>query len=151
MGNQREIRQTSPRNGFGVTLCVRVGRGAEAKHLIDDQNLIARFYSYFCPAGEPIEIPNMDSACNIRQDASDRDYIAIQSGGKMWCGYEKFVAHVRLLAPALEDAQFFVADEEDYIDEFLIVDGELRYKRVQQGFCPDLEEYLLSRDADSNA
>lgn len=88
-------------------------------------------------------MPNLDSACMISQGAIDSDCITIQSGGKMWCGYEKFVVHVRSLAPMLENAQFFVADEEYYIDEFLIVHGELHYKRVQQGFIPDLEEYLL--------
>ena len=145
MGNQREIRQTSPRSGLGALLCVRVGRGADVKRLIDDWNQAARFYTYFFPAGEPFEMLNMDFACSIRQDALDRDYLVVQSGGKMYCGYENFVTHIRMLAPMLEDAQFFVADEEDYIDEFLVVDGELRYERVHQGSSPYLEEYLSSR------
>ncbi len=63
----------------------------------------------------------------------------------MWCGYENFVAHMQMLSPMLENAQSFVADEEDYIDEFLVVESELRYKRVQQGFRPDLEDYLSTR------
>jgi len=62
----------------------------------------------------------------------------------MWCGYENFVVHIGTLASSLEDARFYVGDEEDYIDEFLVVEGELRYKRVHQGYWLDLEGYLAT-------
>jgi hypothetical protein len=145
MGNQREIRQVLPRSGLGAILRVRAGQGAHVKNLIGTSRARGNFYTYFCPAGEPIEIPNMDTSLDLRRDASEHDHVAIQSGGKMWCGYERFVAHVGHLAPLLEDAQFFVGDEEDYIDEFMLIDGQLRYRRVHQGGWWDLEDFLTSR------
>lgn len=150
MGNQREVRQVSPRSGLGVILLVRVGLATDAKRLVDTLEQQS-CYMHFCPAREPIEIPNLDSTFDIRQSPSDRDHIAIQSGGKMWCGYENFIDHVRSLAPLLEDAQFFVGDEEDYIDEFSIVDGKLLYKRVHQGFWWGLAAFLSSRGVTPDA
>jgi len=145
MGNQREIRQVAPRTGLGVIVPVRDGHSDQVESIIKTSKERGSFYTYFCPADEPIEIANMDFEPDIRQPPSEYDHVAIQSGGKMRCGYEQFVDHVRELAPHLEDAHFFVGDEEDYIDEFLLKGGQLHYTRVHQGFWWDLEDFLAPR------
>ena len=115
MGNQREIRQVSPREGLGVVLPVRAGRAAEVIRLLGDADERFRFYIHFYPAGAKIEFNNLDGA-DVAVGAQPSDHIIIQSGGKMWCGYDTFVERVRALAPHLEDGLFYVGDEEDYID-----------------------------------
>jgi len=122
----------------------------EAKELAETAEHRGRFYTYFCPAGEPVEIPNMDGPA-VCIGPSKRDYVVIQSGGKMWCGYEAFIEHTRPLGPHLEDALFFVADEEDYIDEFLIEGGRLKYQRVLQGAAWNLNRFLTERYAMQDA
>ena len=73
------------------------------------------------------------------------DCVAIQSGGKMWCGYVAFVGRVRELAPHLADALFYVGDEEDYIDEFRLSGGVLEYRRVHSGYYLPVRNFLRSR------
>ena len=60
----------------------------------------------------------------------------------MWCGYDAFVSRVRMLATHVEDALFYIGDEEDYIDEFRLSAGELFYRRVHSGGWRLLEEFL---------
>jgi hypothetical protein len=146
MGNQREIRQASPRSGLGVAIPVRIGHSTDAKELAETQEHRGLFYTYFCPAGEPIEILNMDGP-TVCLGPFNRDYVVIQSGGKMWCGYAEFIERIRSLCPHLEDALFFVADEENYIDEFLIKDGRLQYQRLLQGAAWNLTSFLAERHA----
>jgi hypothetical protein len=105
VGNQREIRQVSPREGRGVVIPIQVGHSGEVRRLLGDVNQQCRFYTCFRPAGEPIEFPNMDGPAVVLGSQS-RDHAVIQSGGKMWCGYEAFVDHVRALATHLDDATF---------------------------------------------
>jgi hypothetical protein len=144
VGNQREIRQVSPRHGLGVVIPVVTRRIVEVKQLLGDDAEQCRFYTYFCPAGEPIHIANLDGP-DIQLPAQARDHITIQSGGKMWCGYEEFVARVRSLAPHLGNTLFFVGDELDYIDEFRLSDGQLLYRRVVQGYWWPVDDYIRSR------
>jgi hypothetical protein len=111
-----------------------------------------KFYSYIVPAGESDRVQNMDGP--VGQDEAlvpaDVARVVIQSGGKMWCGYDNFVEHVRALSPLVQDAVFYVGDEEDYIDEFLIHAGALNHRRVHQGYWRDVEDYLASaRPAES--
>jgi hypothetical protein len=148
VGNQREIRQVSPREGRGVVIPVQVGHSGEVRRLWGDVNQQCRFYTYFRPAGEPIEFPNMDGPAVVLGSQS-RDHAVIQSGGKMWCGYEAFVDHVRALATHLDDATFFVGDEEDYIDEIRLSGGKLYYRRVHEGGWRPVVEFIRSRDSDS--
>lgn len=143
MGNQREIRQMSPREGLGVVIPVRPGDAGEVTRLLGDQDEQCRFYTYFRPAGEPIEFPNLDGP-DVALGPQPRNHIVIQSGGKMWCGYEEFAHRVRALAPYLEDALFFVGDEEEYIDEFCLSGGELRYRRVHEGCWRPVDEFIRS-------
>lgn len=63
----------------------------------------------------------------------------------MWCGYERFVAHIEALAPLVVDALFYVGDEEDYIDEFVLTDGRLEYRRVHSGYYLPVRKFLRSR------
>jgi hypothetical protein len=143
MGNQREIRQVSPREGLGVAIPVRAGCAAEFSRLLGDGRERHHFYTYFSRAGEPIRIVNMDGP-DVAIDPQSRDHVVIQSGGKMWCGYDAFVDHVRTLAPFLEDALFYVGDEEDYIDEFRLSAGELHYRRVHAGGWRPVDEFIRS-------
>ena len=53
--------------------------------------------------------------------------------------------HVRDLAPHLENALFFIGDEEDYIDEFLLSDSQLLYRRVHQGYWWPVDDYIRSQ------
>jgi hypothetical protein len=144
VGNQREIRQVSPREGPGVVIPVRLGHASEVNRLLGDNDEQCRFYTYFRPAGEPIEFPNLDGP-DVALGPHPRDHVVIQSGGKMWCGYEAFVDRVRALAPHLEDALFFVGDEEEYIDEFRLSVGELRYRRVHEGGWRPVDEFIQSQ------
>lgn len=150
MGNQREIRQVSPRKGLGVVIRVRPGHSDEVTQLLGDNNEKCRFYTHFHPAGEPIEFPNMDGP-NVALGPQSQDHVVIQSGGKMWCGYEAFVTHVRALAPHLEDALFFVGDEEEYIDEFRLSGEELCYRRVHEGGWRPVDEFIRSSSLGSTA
>jgi hypothetical protein len=143
VGNQREIRQVSPRQGLGVVIPVRAGHGAEVERLLGDDCEQCGFYTYFRPAGEPIEVPNLDGP-DIRLDPQPRDHVVIQSGGKMRCGYEQFVDRLRGLAPHLDDALFFVGDEIDYIDEFRLSEGRLLYRRVVQGYWWPVDDFIQS-------
>ena len=59
MGNQREIRQVSPRQGLGVVVPIHTGHAADVARLVGGENEL-RFYTYFCPAGVPIDVCNMD-------------------------------------------------------------------------------------------
>ena len=143
MGNQREIRQVTPREGLGVALKVRDGASADVSLIMGDKSEWHRFYTHICPAGEPISFPNLDGP-SVTLRPTLRDVVVIQSGGKMWCGYEAFVERVRALAPCLEDALFFVGDELDYIDEFRLSNGELHYRRVHEGGWRPVDEFIRS-------
>ena len=145
MGNQRVIRQVTPREGLGVTIAVRAGFAGQVVRLLGDRDEESRFYTYFYRAGDPIEFPNLDGP-GVALGVKARDHVGIQSGGKMWCGYEAFVDKVRALAPYLEDARFFVGDEENYIDEFRFADGVLHYCRVHEGGWVPLEYFLRARE-----
>jgi hypothetical protein len=126
-------------------LRVRPEAAAAARELVEPAG--GKFYSYVVLAGEPDSLHNMDGPVGQDDEAlppADVLRVAIQSGGKMWCGYDHFVEHVRALSPLVEDAAFYVGDEEDYIDEFLIRSGALNYRRVHQGYWWDVEDYLVT-------
>jgi hypothetical protein len=148
VGNQREIRQVSPREGLGVVIPIRPGHGADVSALLGDQEKWCRFYTYFFPANEPIKFTNLDgpnvNGPDVALDSQPRDHVVIQSGGKMWCGYEAFVDHIRALAPHLEDGLFFVGDEVDSIDEFRLCGGKLLYRRVHEGGWQPVNEFIRS-------
>jgi len=95
---------------------------------IDEQG---RFYTYIHPAGKPIQFFNLFGP-DVSLPPEECDNVIIQSGGKMWCGYGAFVDRVETLAPHLEDAHFFIGDEQYYIDELRIMDGELHYQCVHE-------------------
>jgi hypothetical protein len=102
------------------------------------------------PAGEPVKFPNLDG------DTTDLgmlegEYLIIQSGGKMWCGYGAFIEHIRQLAPYLSDALFYINDEVGYcgfLDEFRIRGGRLEYRRVVDAGC-SMQAAFIASEADS--
>ena len=87
VGNQREIRQVSPREGLGVVIPIRPGHTPEVLKLLGDGAERGRFYTYFFPAGELIELSNLDGPAlegpDLVLDPQPQDHVAIQSGGKM--------------------------------------------------------------------
>ena len=144
MGNLREFRQLTPRKGLAVVVPVRLGHSADVDRILGDPSGRHQFYVSLWPAGEPINFPNLDGP-DVSLPAQPSDCLAIQSGGKMWCGYDAFVARVRELAPYLADAVFYVGDEEDYIDEFRLSGGVLEYRRVHSGYYLPVRNFLRSR------
>jgi hypothetical protein len=132
VGNLRELRQLTPRKGLGVVIPVRPGHSADLDRVLGDPTERHRFYISLSPIGKPIDFPNLDGP-DVHLGPQPFECVVIQSGGKMWCGYEAFVGRVRELAPLLEDALFYVGDEEDYIDEFRLSGGVLEYRRVHSG------------------
>jgi len=140
MGNQREIRQVFPVAQLGVAIPIRDGF-ADTIASILAQNEKGHFYTYLAPTNEDYIIPNMDFGDTAIGRSRESRFI-IQSGGKMWCGYESFCKHIASVAKYLEDALFLVGDEEDYIDQFSISDGECDCKRVHSGCWLPVEEYV---------
>lgn len=143
MGNQHEIVQVEPRRCNGVALRVVPGHGRTVRELLESAG--GEFYTGFVAVGEPLEFPNLLGP-PTSLGVLDGDHVTVQSGGKMWCGYDAFVDHVRKLSPYLEDALFYVADEEDFIDEFRFRAGELQYRRVHQGGWWPLDDFLQSTE-----
>lgn len=144
MGNLREVRQLTPRKGRGVVVPVRTGQSFEVARVLDISGEPYSFYICLCTAGTPIHFPNLDGP-DVNLGLRPFDCVIVQSGGKMWCGYERFVERVRALAPYVEDTLFYVGDEEDYIDEFRVVAGVLEYRRVHSGYWLPVRKFLRSR------
>ena len=145
MGNQREIQQVLPRKGLGVIILVREGRGAALVRRVMKKRMRGDRYTYFLPSGEPFELPNLDGP-DVSIAPLPYDRVVIQSGGKMWCGYENFVDWIRALAPYLSDALFYVGDEVAYVDEFRLSGGELHYRRVHEGGWTPVDTFLETFD-----
>lgn len=141
MGNQRELLQVSPRRGRGAILRLRPRATSAVEQILAASN---PFYAHLRRRGDALQFSNLDGPDTDEGIASE-DHLIIQSGGKMWCDYQYFVDRVRILAPSLDDALFYVGDEEDYIDEFRIERGTLGYVRVHAGCWQDLEQYLRER------
>ena len=139
MGNQREIRQVNPLRYPGAILRVRSDALLETQRIFE--NLNDRFYTRVESANGTIGFPNLDGPDTIVEGLVG-DFITIQSGGKMWCGYENFTQHISELASLVDDALFYVGDENGDIDMFLIANGALRFKRVYSGPRLTLEDYL---------
>lgn len=143
MGNQREIRQVAPTQNLGVAIPIR-DLCVQSVSDILAQHESGYFYTYIAAPDEPTSFPNMDGDdTKLTSSASPR--FIIQSGGKMRCGYDSFCGHVADIAKHLHDAHFFVGDEEDYIDEFQITDGQLHLQRIHSGGWRALDQFLAER------
>lgn len=143
MGNHREIRQVQPLFQIGVAIPVRVGFEANLQVVLNKYKC-GHFYSYFASAGEDCTIRNMDLD-DTWVGISRRARFIVQSGGKMWCGYQAFCEHIAEVAPFIEDALFFIGDEEDYIDRFELANRTLQYSRVHSGGWRSVEDYILEQ------
>ncbi len=141
MGNQREIRQVYPTCQLGVAIVLRPGGVTSVQNILNEEEL-RHFYTQLAPANAPLTIHNMDFD-SAELGASPFARFVIVSGGKMWCGYEAFGQHIARVAPYLEDALFFVGDEESYIDRFAIKDGQLTLTRVHEGYWRPVDEYIV--------
>lgn len=143
MGNQREIRQVSPTSHLGVAISVK-DHCVEAVSDILARYTPGHFCTYLVAPGDRTSFPNLDGP-DTKLAASTGTRLIIQSGGKMWCGYDAFCEHISEIARHLQDCHFFVADEEDYIDEFVVADGRLSLLRVHSGCWLPLDEFLAER------
>jgi hypothetical protein len=140
VGNQREILQREPSQNQGVILRVLPTESERVRDLLKDKK---SFYTHFVPAGQVVSFPNLDGPDTVAEK-DIVDTVVIQSGGKMWCGYEQFVDLISRIASSVEDALFYVGDEQDYIDEFRIRNRCLQYSRVHQGYWWPLQDFLAS-------
>ena len=145
MGNQREIRQLSPRNGLGVVVDIKPNCDNKVAHILGQHDR-GYFYTYLVAENAEFSIPNMDGP-DMHLSKSTSARLAIQSGGKMWCGYDKFCDHLEFLSKCLNETRFLVADEENYIDEFSIGDGTLVRTRVHSGHGLSIDTYLRKNES----
>lgn len=139
MGNQREIRQISPRFGIAALISIREAHAPQVRAILGHD--AAHFYMRLLPANRSAILYNLDLE-PVTLNAQPLETLHIQSGGKMWCGYERFQEIVGELAPHLHDATFFVGDEISRIDRFDIVMGELSVTCVHDEYWIDLEEFM---------
>lgn len=139
MGNQREIRQFSPRLGISALISIRDGHATQVRAILGHDT--AHFYMRLLPANCSMVLHNLDLG-PVTLNAHALETLHIQSGGKMWCGYERFQEVLSELAPHLHDATFFVGDEVSRIDRFDIAMGELLVTCVHDEYWIDLEDYM---------
>ena len=138
MGNQHEIIQVAPFRCHGAALRIREAALERTRKAVLPGN---HLYTYVVKEGEPLTIRNLDCA-DTSLGCQPGAYIAIQSGGKMWCGYDAFLDHLAGIASCLEDGLFFIGDELDFIDRIEIRNGELYRTRVHSGDWLDLAAFL---------
>lgn len=146
MGNQREIKQLRPirRNGFAVPVS---DTAASRIREILARHDFGHFYTYLLERDEQGIIPSLDG------EATDlgvllAPHLVIQSGGKMRCGYDNFKDHIFKLSPYVPDSMFLLGDEDQYIDQYEILSGQLYYNRVHDGGWWDLSDYIAKRFPD---
>ena len=125
------------RDGYGAAISVRDGHMDALLELHDE---LYEFRMIPIRSHGAESFPNLDY--EDRELPVPGDYLCIQSGAKMWCGYDRFCTEVATIAEHLEDATFYIADEEDFVDRFRIVDGGLQYERCHSGYWYGLEDYL---------
>ncbi len=146
MGNQREIKQVRPirRSGFAVPVS---DNAATSIRKILAAHAVGHFYTYLLERNENGIIPSLDGS-PTELGILDAPNLVIQSGGKMRCGYENFKNHIATLSAHLPDSMFLLGDEEQYIDQYEIVNGALHYGRVHDsGWC-DLTDYVAKHFPD---
>lgn len=139
MSNVHALQQVRPYRCQGCILRVHTSFIDAVEHLLT--SLHGRYHSYFAAPNDRVAILNLHAADTI-MPVLPGAYVVLQSGSKMRCGYEAFIAHMRHLAPFVADAAFYVADEEDYLDQFVLRDGQLHYQRGLEGASWNLDAYL---------
>jgi|GEM_PF-3462040 hypothetical protein len=140
MGNQREIRQISPTHRLGVAIRILDDCESIVSTFVNEREP-GHFYTYIARANEGGRIYNMDGD-GIDLGILRHPTFIIQSGGKMWCGYDAFHDHIATVAEYLADAAFLVGDENDYIDEYRITNRSLYYQRVHSGYWMPIDAYI---------
>lgn len=137
MGNLHIVVQLGPaKTRDGAAILVRPDRRADLRRWHEAIGG-EEFYTYLQTVPLSFAITGVNG-----QDGEFRDellYLVVQSGGKMWCGYEEFAAAIARFAPALEDATFLVGDEYvGFVDEYTIVGGELKRRCLaERGSYPE--------------
>ena len=141
MGNQHQIIQTEPfKTDFGAAIKIQSGKCSKVHAIY--RSLENKCYTYIqsLESNEVFEIGNLDGP--DEKITGSGDYLVIQSGGKMWCGYENFISAIENYSQFLEEAIFYVGDEyAGFVDEFVINGERLEYMRLDEGYV-NLDEYL---------
>jgi hypothetical protein len=141
MGNQREIRQLLPfvvRWGAAIPI-----RGGQYDLLLSQHDRLHDYRMLVQRSQGTLRFPNLDyEDANVRRLG---DYLCLQSGHKMWCGYEQWVAFLSDISPSLLDATFYVGDELGFIDRFDITKGHLDRERVHDDEWISLDRFPSTR------
>ena len=140
MGNLREVRQLPLTEDYGVIINIRENKAQEVLKIFKEQEHIA-YYTYYVPVNKGYSIENLDYGSLCLKE-SEKHRIVIQSGGKMWCGYKIFCNHLKRLAKYLENVEFLIGDEIDYIDKFSIKNGILKIERVHSGYWLPIDSFV---------
>ncbi len=139
MGDQREIKQIRPIRRSGFAVPVKDNAATSIREILAGY-AVGHFCRYLLERNEIGSIPSLDSSPTVLGVLHEPHFV-IQSGGKMRCGYENFKSHIALLSAYLPDSMFLLADEEQYIDRYEIVNGALHYRRVHDSGWWDLTDY----------
>ncbi|MEY2428064.1 MAG: hypothetical protein QOJ40_949 [Verrucomicrobiota bacterium] len=98
---------------------------------------------HFVPAGKSVYCTGCEGASGIELGILDEDCVAMQSGFKMWCGYDNFTTLTETLARHLKDALFYIGDSETcFVDEFQIEGAQLICSRIYEGSWWPLDKFL---------
>ena len=137
MGNQHEVRQLEPfLVRWGAAIPIKAGHWNE---LLAKTEELQRHSMFVAQSNGAFEIENMDYG-PVRVERGG-EFLAIKSGGKMWCGYRAFIDLLTSLARLLENAEVYVADEQDFVDRIVIRAGRLEYERVHSGSYFGLDDW----------
>ena len=135
-----ELAQIEPRRlQHGAAIPVRPDSVAALLDYLDGFDA-SRFYVHFAEIDGTHRFSNLDYEDTVVTGSGP--HLIIQSGGKMWCGYDDFISKLRDLAPFVENATIFIADDNDFVDHLEFADGRLKYERVHSGSWFALEDYF---------
>ena len=141
VGNQHEVRQLEPfLVQWGAAIPIKAGFFDNLQGKMAE---LQRHYMFVERSDGAFQIVNLDyDSAHIERTG---EFLCIQSGGKMWCGYRAFIDLLTSLAPQLENATLYIADEQDFVDRIVINAGSLKCERVHFGFGYPLDDWPATR------
>jgi hypothetical protein len=141
MGNQHEVRQMKPFFvQWGAAIPIKPG---QSKALLGTVTDLQDYRMRVEHSDGTFEIQNLDYE-NVHIERAG-DFLCIQSGAKMWCGYQAFLTALSALAGFLDDALIYIADELEFVDQLVIGQGALQVTRVHSGSGCSLDDWPETR------